>query len=80
MKKTTEWDAALTELAEWFQSGVAEATLPAEPFQLNPWTRVAEPQEFYRALKKDIELGPGGYRAKVLSDDLSALRRCVTGT
>ncbi len=80
MKRTTEWDEALTELAEWFQSGVAEATLPAEPFSLNQWTRVAEPQKFYRALKKDIELGPGGYRAKSLSDDLKALRKVCAGT
>jgi len=69
-KALMEWDEETTRLIVWLSSAV----LPTEPFHLNGWTRVAEPQKFYEALRLDVAAGPGGPRAKALAQDLALLR------
>jgi len=49
--------------------------VPEAPFYLNPWTRVQEPGKFYAAIRRDIDRGVAGPRAKTgaLVEDIERL-------
>jgi len=71
MKKApAEWNEKTVELIAWFET----TDLATEPFSLNPWTRVADPERCYEALRLDIEAGPRGPRAEALVKDLQELK------
>ena len=59
-------------LADWF------ITLepPSEPFYLEAHQHVVDPVEFFHSLRKDIQGGPGGARARLgtLQTDLRKLK------
>ena len=70
--KAKEWSATNKQLIEWFLS----AQVPEAPFQLRQAEMVANPIKFWVALRKEIECGADGCRARtgVLQSDLRALK------
>lgn len=58
-------------LVEWFKD--TRHRLTSEPFDLAPWLHVNDPDLFYSALMRDIEIYPHGPRARALDDDLRRL-------
>jgi hypothetical protein len=63
-------------LFDWFHDN--RPVLPQNPYNLNPWTRVADTGRFYDQLTNEIERYPDGARAAALIDDLAALCAHVT--
>jgi hypothetical protein len=60
------------ELVEWISS----AALPADPFVLDAARTVGDPATFFTTLRRDVEQGPGGPRARTgaLQADLRLLK------
>lgn len=70
--KTGEWPATEKLLVEWFLA----AQIPEAPFQLRQAEKVLNPEVFWASIKREIECGSRGTRARtgVLQADLKALR------
>lgn len=66
------WPADVKSLLDWFMI----SPTPEAPFQLTSCVRVVNSELFYGALRRDIEAGPRGARARTgaLQADLRALR------
>jgi hypothetical protein len=62
------WPSDVQSLVDWFM--IQEA--PAEPFLLEPHLRVVGPDKFFESLRREIETGPRGPRARLgaLQSDL----------
>ncbi|MFH1672934.1 MAG: hypothetical protein ABIF87_05865 [Pseudomonadota bacterium] len=54
------WPVEVQTLLDWFRS----APIPQAPFQLNACTTVMNADTFYAALRREIESGPRGARAR----------------
>ncbi|MCG2740396.1 MAG: hypothetical protein L6300_09185 [Syntrophaceae bacterium] len=54
------WPVEVQTLLDWFRS----APIPQAPFQLNACTTVINADTFYAALRREIESGPRGARAR----------------
>ncbi len=68
----SEWNETMKELIGWFEA----ASLPEEPFSINSYEHILQPATYYIALRRDIEAGPSGPRARfgALQGDLQRLR------
>ena len=66
------WPPDVQPLVDWFL--VREA--PVEPFLLEPHLRVVGPGKFFESLRREIETGPRGPRARMgtLQSDLRKLK------
>jgi len=66
------WPAETKTLLEWFAAAPAKEA----PFHLSACVRVLDAELFYETLRRDIERGPRGPRARTgaLRDDLSKLQ------
>ena len=62
-------------LIAWFYA--IRARLPAEPYQLTAWEKIANPTRFYDALAMDIVACPNGPRFHVIGKKLRHLREYV---
>ena len=71
--KSEAWPAEVKTLVDWFLT----ATTQEAPFQLNSCTRVINSELFYAALRREIERGPSGARARygTLQGDLVDLAK-----
>ena len=69
------WPPDAQSLVDWFMT----QEVPVEPFLLEPHLRVAEPGKFFDSLRREIEAGPKGPRAKMgtLQWDLRKLKACL---
>ena len=67
------WPVEVQTLLDWFRS----APIPQAPFQLNACTTVINADAFYAALRREIESGPRGARARhgALQSDLRDLAK-----
>ena len=67
------WTPDERTLLDWFRS----APIPEAPFQLNGHTHVINADAFYAVLRREIEAGPGGARARygTLQGDLRDLAK-----
>jgi len=67
------WPAEMKTLLEWFSMSPAKEA----PFQLSAHVRVLNAELFYDTLRRDIERGPRGPRARTgaLRDDLKYLSK-----
>lgn len=67
------WTPEERTLLDWFRASAPEAA----PFQLNACTRVLNADTFYAVLRREIERGPGGARARygTLQGDLVDLAK-----
>ena len=65
------WDEETSALVDWFLT----TDLPGEPFRLRSGVEVTEPKRFYNSLRKDIDQGAEGARARTgaLQEDLQHL-------
>lgn len=73
-----EWSTEAVELIRWFAEN--RDRVPAAPFKLGPGVSVLTHvgrDKLLACLARDISKGPAGPRARVLPDDLAALRRVV---
>ena len=68
-----EWDAETRDLITWFEAQQA----PEEPFDLDHGRKVVNPTKFWEALRRSIDAGPAGPRARALRWDLRVLRRIL---
>ena len=66
------WPPDAQSLVDWFMT----QEVPVEPFLLEPHLRVAEPGKFFDSLRREIEAGPRGPRARMgtLQWDLQKLK------
>ena len=66
------WPPDVQSLVDWFM--IQEP--PAEPFFLEPHLRVVVPGKFFESLRREIETGPRGPRARMgtLQSDLRKLK------
>ena len=67
-----EWPPEIQSLIVWFM----KLEPPAESFYLEPHLRVIDPEKFFATLRREIETGPSGPRARMgaLQSDLRALQ------
>ena len=67
-----EWDAEMKELIKWFDV----VPKPTEPFHLQDHIYVTDPEKFFDKLRREIEIGPRGPRARTcaLQSDLRNLK------
>ena len=72
---TDSWPLDTKSLIEWFLTQEA----PVEPFLLEPHLRVIDPGKFYAALRREIETGHRGPRARLgtLQSDLWKLKEVL---
>jgi hypothetical protein len=70
--KSEAWPAEIKTLIDWFLI----SPTPEAPFQLNSCTRVVNSELFYAVLRREIESGPRGTRARhgALQNDLRDLQ------
>jgi hypothetical protein len=73
--RRAEWPAEVKALIDRF----IISTVPESPFQLNAHTHVIDADLFYATLRRDIETGPNGPRARygALQCDLMDLRDMI---
>jgi hypothetical protein len=66
------WTPADQSLVDWFLAQEA----PVEPFLLEPHVRVLDPRKFFELLRREVESGPRGARARMgtLQSDLLKLK------
>ena len=66
------WPPDAQSLMDWFMT----QEVPVEPFYLEPHLRVADPGKFFDSLRREIEAGPRGPRARMgtLQWDLRKLK------
>lgn len=66
------WPLEIQPLVDWFMMQEA----PVEPFFLEPHLRVVGPGKFFESLRREIETGPRGPRAKLgaLQSDLQKIK------
>lgn len=67
-----QWDPSFQAIIDWFLALIP----PTEPFYLQPHMHVVNPGKFFESLKREIETGPRGVRARLgtLQSDLKSLR------
>jgi hypothetical protein len=72
-KGRAEWSPEIQALVDWF---LKLEPREIKPFRLEPHIHVADPVQFFESLRREIETGPGGARAKIgtLQDDLRKLK------
>lgn len=68
----TTWPPEIQAIVNWFM----DLAPPAESFYLEPHIRVINPVKFFATLRRKIEAGPSGPRARMgaLQSDLRALQ------
>lgn len=68
------WHPVVQSLMDWFLT----LTPPTEPFYLEPHLRIDDPVKFFESLRREIETGPRGPRARhgALQWDLLKLKEC----
>ena len=68
----TEWPPEVQALVDWFMT----LTPPTESFCLEPHLLIADPVKFFQSLRREIETGPRGPRARLgaLQSDLRKLK------
>jgi hypothetical protein len=73
VKGGTEWLPDVQALVDWF---LKLEPREIKPFHLEPHIHVADPVQFYESLRREIQTGPGGARAKMgtLQDDMRKLK------
>ena len=66
------WPKPMRSLIHWFLN----ADLPKEPFSPSAYEHILHPATYYESLKRDIEAGPRGPRARygALQGDLQRLK------
>jgi hypothetical protein len=72
-RRSAAWPPDVKSLIDWFLI----STTPEAPFHLNSCTRVINSEVFYAALRREIEAGPRGTRARygALQSDLRDLAK-----
>ena len=77
VRTATTWDAETEALIRWFLT----TTPPEGPFQLYPHVHVARPAGYWRSMRANLRLGPGGPRARwgALQKDLRRLGELFGG-
>jgi hypothetical protein len=72
IKVKAVWPPEVQSLVDWFM--IQEA--PVQPFLLEPHLRVVGPGKFFESLRREIETGPRGPRARLgtLQSDLRKLK------
>jgi len=66
------WPSEVQVLMDWFM----ELESPVAPFYLEPHRKVIDPEKFFASLRREIQTGPTGPRARMgaLQADLRVLR------
>ncbi len=68
-------DPTIIELIKWFKEN--RSRMPQAGFNLTPWQKVLDAEEFYQSLEQDIALYPRGPRSLGMSMDLRRLNELV---
>lgn len=66
---------ATEDLIGWFQAN--RNSLPREPYRLNGWCVVSNPETFHESLDRDVSGGSAGARARGLAADIGDLRAVI---